>query len=158
MKSIYLKRIITVFVLSVGIGLLIPHSASAQEAWSGLAGWFNSAPSTTSDHYDGLPNRAIPSDAKYCWVAEISDNWIGIAYYPNGKFFGVLYWTYFGYDVRTSLKHSVQKSNASNFTEVTVNLWNENQSGIVRFKRIANGTYKELPFDFGPCPGSRVTL
>ena len=158
MKFIYSSRIVMMLSFLVSAGLLAPQAAQAQEAWGTLAGWFDSAPSVTSDHYDGASNRAIPSDAKYCWVAEISDNWIGIAYNANGTFFGVLYWTYFGYDVRTLLKHSVQKSNSNNFTEVSVNLWNENRSGVVRFKRMSMGTFKEVPFDFGPCPSSRMRL
>ena len=158
MKSVYLTRMIAVVSLGVGLGLFSPESAQAQESWRELAGWFNSAPSSTSDHYDGLQDKPIPSDAKYCWVAEISDNWIGIAYHPNGRFFGIIYWTYFGYDIRTSLKHSVQKSNSSNFTEVAVSLWNENQSGLVRFKRMSTGSYKEVQFDYGPCPTSRMKL
>jgi hypothetical protein len=145
--------------LAIFIGLItLCDSAFAQNPLSSLDGWVYSAPTTTSDHSDGKTDRAIPKGAFYCWVAEAPKCDIGIVYNPDGTYFGILYSTVLGYDVRTSPYHVVQKSNPANRTEISVSLWSFNRDGIVRFKRQSTGTVKEVLFEFGPCPSQIISL
>ncbi|NDG85311.1 MAG: hypothetical protein EBX52_09800 [Proteobacteria bacterium] len=146
-------------LLAVAFALLVNgSSAFAQHLLSSLGGWVYDAPTSTSDHLDGKTDRTIPRNAVYCWVARAPKCDIGIVYNPDGTYYGILYSTMVGYDVRTSPYHVVQKSNPSNRTEVSVSLWNFNRSGMIRFKRESTGTVKEVPFEFGACPSQTIPL
>ncbi len=157
MKSVRSSASRLASLLFVLLSLSSP-SAQAQEAWSELNGWVHSAPRMTSDHYDGLQDRAVPEQAQYCWVANAGKNLIGVAFSPEGTFFGILYSSIAGYDLRTSHSHVIQKSNSTNRTEVNVQTSNGGRSGSIRFRRTSTGITKEVPFRYGPCPASRVQL
>jgi hypothetical protein len=145
-----------------GLGMMIlvgcSSSAFAQLSWSKLDGMWFDAPSSTSDHLDGVADRSIPRNALFCWVAEAPKCDIGIVYRPDGSWFGILYSTLLGYDVRTSPYHVVQKANPANRTEVSISLTNSNRTGTLRFKRQSTGTVKEVPFEFGKCPTQIISL
>jgi|GEM_PF-5756741 len=152
-----MKKIDCAFAFLIGWLTLAP-AAFAQMPLGSLDGWIHSAPVSTSDHLDGKADRTIPRSALFCWVAEAPKCDIGVVYNPDGTWFGILYSTVLGYDVRTSPLHVVQKSVPSNRTEISVSLWNLNRSGQIRFKRQSTGTVKEVPFTFGKCPATTVIL